>query len=63
MQCDDSEAIYENGVLVCEGFVLSPATVLSAIGVSSEVAEADLDWFEEQGRTFPTDLSDVCWRQ
>lgn len=62
VQVDDSEAIYENGVLLVEGFVLSPSTVLAAVGIEPELLEADLEWFEEQGRTFPENLSDVEWR-
>lgn len=63
VQVDDSEAVYSNGRLQVEGYVLGPATVLAAVGITAELLEADLDWFEEQGRTFPENMHDIEFRK
>lgn len=60
---DENEAIYKDGVLQLEGYVLGPQSVLAAAGVASDIAEADYDWFQEQGRSFPLELGDVVWRK
>lgn len=61
MRCDDSEAVYVEGQLRLEGFVLEPQAVLAAAHLDSDTGEADEDWFEEQGRAFPVSLGDVVW--
>lgn len=62
VRADDYEAIYRDGVLQLEGFVLNPEAVLRAVCINSDVMVADLDWFEEQGQQFPESLGDVKWQ-
>lgn len=56
---DDCEAIYRDGDLQIEGFVLEPQAVLAAVSIRADTVEADLEWFESQGRSFPLLLGDV----
>lgn len=60
---DDCEAVYRDGDLQLEGFVLSPQAVLAAVSIEADAVEADLEWFEQQGRSFPVSLGDVKWRR
>lgn len=57
------EGIYVEGQLVAEGPCLDPETVLRAVGIMAETAEADEEWFEnEQNRAFPLTLGEVRWQ-